>query len=576
MYRISKDLSLPADAVTQKFGFMGRSGSGKTYGAGRFVEEMLKHRAQVVIVDPVGVWWGLRLAKDGKNQGLEIPIFGGFRGDVPLEATGGTLVADIVVEHDQSLVIDVSSFTKGETRRFVADFATRLLQRKKQARSPLMVIWDECQEFVPQRVDHSNSVMVGAMETLIKQGRNFGLGTTLISQRPQAVNKDVLSQTEILVCFQLTGKRDRDAIDDWITDKGLDHNLLEALPHLPVGHAFFWSPQWLKVLREIIFASKHTYDASATPTFGKHDKAHNPKAIDLNRIKKAMAATVERAQANDPTHLRAEVRRLQLELTKTQRVPSQRPQTVEKTVERIVKVLIEVPVLGKRDRNRLFNLDKWAKGLGDDLQKFTQSLEACNARLERPTVLPPKLVPVPTPAKSAAPPPAPVKPRAPLRTETADEAGLGRGPLSLLAALRSRYPQPLTKVQVATLAGFSHKSGTFNSYMARINVMGAITKGDKFIALTETGLHLTAGCEAPKTAEEVLNMWCNNLVGKTAEMLRFLFEHPDQWYTRDELAAAVSLSASSGTFNSYLARLNSNGLITKQNGAIRISQDVFA
>jgi len=417
------------------------------------------------------------------------------------------------------------------------------------------------------------------METLIKQGRNFGLGTTLISQRPQAVNKDVLSQTEILVCFQLTGKRDRDAIDDWITDKGLDHNLLEALPHLPVGHAFFWSPQWLKLLREITFASKHTYDASATPTFGKHDKAHNPKAIDLNRIKKAMAATVERAQANDPGHLRTEVRRLQGELAKTQRAPSPRPQTVEKTVERIVKTFIEVPVLGKRDRNRLAKLSKWAEELGDDLKKLTQELAACNARLARPVVLSPKAAPpplMPTSKHLWAQFEKPNTPQAPVRTETADEVGLSRGPLSLLIALRSRHPQPLTKVQVATLAGFSHKSGTFNSYMARINVMGAITKGDKFIALTETGLHLTASCDAPKTPEEVVTMWCNNLVGKAAEMLRFLFEHPDQWYTRDELATAVGLSATSGTFNSYLARLNSNGLITKQSGAQRINQDVFA
>jgi hypothetical protein len=568
MYRISKNLDLPLDAVTQKFGFMGRSGSGKTYGAGRFVEELLIHRAQVVIVDPVGVWWGLRLARDGKSPGFEIPIFGGFHPDEPLEFTGGHLMADVIVEHEQSLVLDVSGFTKGQQRRFVADFAEHLLFRKKQARSPLLVVWDECQDFVPQRVDGAVAVMVGNMETLIKQGRNFGIGTMLISQRPQAVNKDVLSQTEILVCFQLTGKRDRDAIDDWITDKELDHDLLRALPHLEIGHAFFWSPQWLKVLDEITFLPKRTYDASATPTFGKRDRTHSPTPIDLAHIREAMAATVERVKANDPGHLRAEIRRLQTELTKAQRNQSQAPPKI---------VTKEIRVINEKLLDRATNATMKAVAAIDRLHGSTGKIIDCLADVHTALT---NAVKSTTPAL----PPAPPLPKAIVNAPslrlvkppmTEDAQSLGRGPLSLLQALRSRDPQPLTKVQVATLAGFSHKSGTFNSYLARVNVMGAIAKDGNLIRLTECGLHLTASCAAPKTPDEVLAMWCNNLVGKTAEMLRFLFEHPDQWYTRDELATAVGLSATSGTFNSYLARLNSNGLITKQNGTQRINQDVF-
>jgi DNA helicase HerA-like ATPase len=80
-----------------------------------------------------------------------------------------------------------------------------LLRRKKTARSPLMVVYEECQDFVPQRVAPDSARMVGALERLIKQGRNFGVGTTLISQSPQAVNKDVLNQTECLIVLQIDG-----------------------------------------------------------------------------------------------------------------------------------------------------------------------------------------------------------------------------------------------------------------------------------------------------------------------------------------------------------------------------------
>ncbi len=90
---------------------MGRRGSGKTFGAGRLVEQLVGHGDQVVILDPVGVWWGLRLAADGKRPGLKIPVFGGSHGDIPLQATGGKIVAELVAESGTSLVLDVSEFT---------------------------------------------------------------------------------------------------------------------------------------------------------------------------------------------------------------------------------------------------------------------------------------------------------------------------------------------------------------------------------------------------------------------------------------------------------------------------------
>lgn len=37
---ISPSLSLPIDAVTQKFGILGRTGSGKSYAATKLAEEM--------------------------------------------------------------------------------------------------------------------------------------------------------------------------------------------------------------------------------------------------------------------------------------------------------------------------------------------------------------------------------------------------------------------------------------------------------------------------------------------------------------------------------------------------------
>lgn len=91
MLKISDDLSLPIDAATQTFAFIARKGAGKTYAAGKLVELLLAADVQVVILDTVGNWYGLRLNADGKGKGFDVPVFGGLRRDLPLEGCCGEL-----------------------------------------------------------------------------------------------------------------------------------------------------------------------------------------------------------------------------------------------------------------------------------------------------------------------------------------------------------------------------------------------------------------------------------------------------------------------------------------------------
>ena len=54
------------------------------------------------------------------------------------------------------------------------------------------------------------------MEDLVRRGRARGLGATLITQRPAVLNKDVLTQAEVLIALGMTGPRDVAAIDEWV------------------------------------------------------------------------------------------------------------------------------------------------------------------------------------------------------------------------------------------------------------------------------------------------------------------------------------------------------------------------
>ncbi len=115
-FQIAEDLALPVEAVTQTFAVLAKRGVGKNYTALVLVEEMLKHGHQVVVVDPVGVSWGLRAAADGQRPGLPIVILGGDHGDVPLHTTSGPIVAGLV-EVDGNLVqASPTLFIGGDSR----------------------------------------------------------------------------------------------------------------------------------------------------------------------------------------------------------------------------------------------------------------------------------------------------------------------------------------------------------------------------------------------------------------------------------------------------------------------------
>lgn len=309
--KLADGLTLPGDeAVTQKYGFIGRSGSGKSYAAMKLAELFLDRGAQVIALDWVGIWWSLRLAADGRSPHFSnVYIFGGEHADVPLQPESGALMADLVVDQHISVVLDVMHFRKAERTRFATAFAEQFFHRKKTARTACHLFIEEAQAYLPQFVRGDDARMVGVFEDIGKVGRNYGIGTSLISQRPQAINKDVLNQVEVLLAFQTNGPQERKAIAGWTaenTDAGA--TMIQALPTLRVGSAIVWSPQWLRIAKTINIDARQTYDASSTPSHKA--KTIRPKTLgkaDLEKLGAQMAATMEKAKADDPAMLKKRI-----------------------------------------------------------------------------------------------------------------------------------------------------------------------------------------------------------------------------------------------------------------------------
>ncbi len=324
---ISEEISLPIDAVTQTFVVYGMKGMGKTVLGAVLAEELAYAKQKFSYLDPIGPGYGLRYSKDGKGQGLDILVLGGKHGDLPIEPTGGNIVADLVVDESVNVIIDISRradgkmWSNGEKIRFTADYCTRLYERQGEKCYPMMQIIDEAGRFVPQAIPHGVvdiARCVGAIEQLTELGRNVGIGVCLITQRSARMNKSVSELAECMIAFRTVGPNSVGAITDWLGEhipRERHKEMVEKLRSLPKGEALVVSPGWLQYEGITKIRMRNTFDSSATPTADKRIfTGGNFKKPDLEKYKDLIKSTVEKAKENDPELLKKRIRELEKQL----------------------------------------------------------------------------------------------------------------------------------------------------------------------------------------------------------------------------------------------------------------------
>lgn len=105
-----------------------------------------------------------------------------------------------------------------------------------EKRHPIAMFCDEAHLYIPANTDKSvDDASLVTFERISKEGRKYGVGLVVISQRPSEVNRTVLSQSNNFIAMRLTNVDDQYVVKRLLPDSLGDY--ADMLPILDIGEA---------------------------------------------------------------------------------------------------------------------------------------------------------------------------------------------------------------------------------------------------------------------------------------------------------------------------------------------------
>jgi hypothetical protein len=369
--------------------------------------------------------------------------------------------------------------------------------------------------------------------------------------------------------MRIVGNHDRKAIDEWTEVHGTPEQtreMLATLAKLPRGDAWVWSPID-DIFKRVHFRPKRTFDSSATPKVG--GKPLQPKQmaqVDLKALGDAIAATVEKAKADDPKELRRRLAETEKRLAAAEKAAG--------AVRTEVKT-VEVPVLTIAACDTLRDLDtslQQVRGLLADVrERWSKQTTPQQRALRDPNpTTPTRRDPVTGAGELAWPPPAK---RVEKRTErTAGSGSLGKAARMILTTL-AQYPQGRTRVQAALLCGYSHRGGGYQNALSALRSSGCIESRGELLTITDVGRETLGPYTPLPTGRELQGFWLGQLGKAERSILSVLLEAYPTLLPREGVAERAGYEARGGGFNNALSRLRTLELI--HGSSVLGASDIF-
>jgi uncharacterized protein len=106
--------------------------------------------------------------------------------------------------------------------------------RKKNTVAPFFMVIEEAHNFCPER-SYGEKKSSKIIRNIASEGRKFGMGLCVVSQRPARVDKSVLSQCTTQIILKVTNPNDLKAITNSV--EGINSESINEIQRLPIGTA---------------------------------------------------------------------------------------------------------------------------------------------------------------------------------------------------------------------------------------------------------------------------------------------------------------------------------------------------
>lgn len=533
IFESNKELDLSVLIDTRAL-ICANSGGGKSYTARKIIEESFEKGIMSIVIDVEGEFRTLREKYDFLLIGQE--------GDINLSTRAAKLLPKKLMELNIPTIIDISELKKPERTKYVKEFLESLLELPREYWKPCLIFLDEIHTFAGQQEKQDST---WAVIDLATRGRKRGYCLIGCTQRIAKLHKDVVAELNNYgvgrTSLDIDMKRAAEILGFTTKEQML------SLRDLDDGEFFIFGPAFSKTIeKEKVARSKTTHP--------KRGQIINCKISSPNqKIKEALQKISdlpkdEESKIKESNDYKKEINDLKMQLRSIKPNEKEIKDAIMRGIQE-AENRMKNDILGLRDKLSIIT-EEAGKILNREL-KYTFSEKVTN-QTNKPEI-----------HKS--------------QPEFYKDSDLNVCSKKIYSFLFNNHEREFTKSQVAAITGYSQTSGGFNNSLSQLNSKGLIQRinGNLRVKGNTMDPALTGDYDF-----SIKNMV--KLLGKCERVIyEFLLENSSQKFTKAEISENAinekgeKYSITSGGFNNALSRLNTLGLIKRENGSIFLNPELL-
>ncbi len=150
---------------------------------------------------------------------------------------------DEIVSGNQLTVMDLSDSDERLSETIIAAICRRIFEvRKAYVKDgegdfdvPTFLIIEEAHNFAPRTTEERTILSKSILRKIAREGRKFGVGICIVSQRPSKLDADVLSQCNTQIIMKIVNPSDQEYIRQSV--ESVTEDIVRDLPSLSRGEA---------------------------------------------------------------------------------------------------------------------------------------------------------------------------------------------------------------------------------------------------------------------------------------------------------------------------------------------------